>query len=299
LILGNVTEGTQVAAYGDINIMGNVSGAVIQAGGRVVCQGKIIGSRVRAGGLKAFYNRLAPLLDDLDRILNEIARETSRIQQHPGYHDRLKKDDIDKIVMVLVERKRQKIKALADRYAAALEGVDLPFPPVISELALGIRNFFTGPVNREAPRHEDLEGIVRKKEDISHLLDSLLDQSGDILCAYIQNSVLDAGGNIIAGEDCYQSTLTAGKGVRVGGVFRGGEIFALGNVIIAESGSSGLSTGVAHIRVAEGASISLRKAYPGTTVKVGNRSFDFNEVGNHVKIYSDSKGKLKIETSGD
>jgi len=47
-ILGNVTEGMQVSALGDVTVKGNVTGAVIRAGSRVICQGSVIQSQIYA-----------------------------------------------------------------------------------------------------------------------------------------------------------------------------------------------------------------------------------------------------------
>ncbi|MGE5484078.1 MAG: flagellar assembly protein A [Ignavibacteriales bacterium] len=300
LILGNVNEGMRVEAHGDITVMGNSSGAVIQAGGMVICRGSLIGCQVRAGGLKSLYNRLAPLLSSLDQILEQIARETNRIRQYPVYSDKLKKTDVSRIVRFLLEKKRQEISAIVSEYAAALEKIDLPFPAVFRELPLSIKNLVS-PAGREESSSDELERMLEKRAEIGRLLDSLPDQPGDILCSYAQNSVLDATGSIIvADQGCYHSTLTAGKRVKIDGVFRGGEISALGDVYIHEAGSPGFSTRkAARIRVAEEAVVGIRKVYPETTVQVGNRPFVFHEERKYVRLYLRSNGTLKIGALGN
>ncbi|NPV70790.1 MAG: FapA family protein [Firmicutes bacterium] len=301
LILGNVNEGMRVVAHGDITVMGNSSGAVIQAGGMVICRGSLIGCQVRAGGLKLLYNRLAPLLNSLDQILEQIARETNRIRQHPVYSDKLKKTDVSRIVRFLLEKKRQEINAIVTEYATALEKIDLPFPAVFRELPLSIKNLVLGPAGREESSTDELQRMLEKKVEIDHLLDSLPDQPGDILCSYAQNSVLDATGSIVvADQGCYHSVLTAGKRVKINGVFRGGEISALGDVYIDEAGSPGFSTRkTARIKVAEEAVVGIRKVFPETTVQVGNRSFVFYEERNRVRLYVGPNGTLKIGTLGN
>ncbi|MEW6228776.1 MAG: FapA family protein, partial [Bacillota bacterium] len=297
LILGNITEGMQVSAHGDITVVGNATGAVVRAGGRVICRGSFIGSRVQAGGLKSLYNRLAPLLDDLGKILDGIIQETSRIQHHPVNRRRLRKSDINRVVRLLIERKRKEIDALASEYAAALEAADLPFPPAIRELVLGIKDLTRGSVGRREPVPDDLKSILKKKEEINYLLGSLPDQPGDILCSYAQNSVLEASGSIIVtNEGCFHSTLRSGKQVKVSGVFRGGEIYASGSVFIGEAGSPGLSAGRVKIKVAEQSTVRIRRVYPETTVQVGNRSHNFDRREDSVRVYLGPKYTLKIET---
>ncbi|HHW41833.1 MAG TPA: FapA family protein [Syntrophomonadaceae bacterium] len=298
LILGSVKEGMRVSAHGNVTVMGNIAGAVIQAGGRVVCRGRLINSRVRAGGLKSFYNRLAPLLDDLGRRLDELIKETTRIHQYTVDRRKIRSSDLDlnRMITLLIERKKKEIIELANKYAAALDETDLPFPPAVREFALGIKNLAVVLGNRESSIKEELESMLKKKEEIDFLLDSIPEQPGDILCSYAQNCVLDAGGSItLTDAGGYYSTLTAGKQVRVRGVFRGGEISALGNVYIDEAGSPGLTGGKVKIRVAEQAVVNIRKVYPETTIQVGGRSCRFDKEESYVKVFLKDDA-LKIES---
>ena len=297
LILGNVTEGAEVSAHGDITIIGDATGAVLRAGGKVVCRGNLIGSRVHAGGLKSLYSRLAPILNDLQEILGWIIQETTRIQQHPSNRRRLKKGDINRIVRLLIERKKKELDAIATEYTTALQAADLPFPPAIRELVQDIASITLGPVGRTGPIPDDLKSILEKKEEVDYLLNSLPDQPGDILCSYAQNSVLEASGSItVTNEGCFHSTLRSGKQVEVKGVFRGGEIHALGSVFVKEAGSPGLSAGKVKIRVAEQSSVRILKVYPETTVQVGGRSHTFDKEVKSVRVYLGPKGSLKVET---
>ncbi|MEW6622433.1 MAG: FapA family protein [Bacillota bacterium] len=300
LILGNITEGMRVSAHGDITVMGNAAGAEIQAGGSVVCRGSFIKCRVRAGGLKSFYNCLAPLLHDLGKILVGIIQEITRIQQHPAYHDKLKSGDINRIAKLLIERKKNELSVVVGKYGAALEQADLPLPRPIRELAQSIKYMTKGPFIWEEAIPDKLEEMLKKKEDIDYILDTLQDQPGDILCSYAQNSLLDASGNIIiTDEGCFNSTLTAGKQVRVNGVFRGGEVYALENVFIDEAGSPGLLAGKVMIKVAEEAAVRIRKVYMETSIQVGNRSCYFDEECERIIVYLGSNGALKIKAYGD
>ena len=297
LILGKVTEGAEVSAQGDITIIGDATGAEIRAGGKVVCRGSLIRSRVQAGGLKSLYTRLAPILDDLNEILDWIIQETTIIQEHPSNRKRLNKGDINRVVRLLIERKRKQLDALAGEYAAALEAADLPFPPAIRELVRDVGSLTLGPVSRSGPVPDDLKSILDRKEEVDYLLDSLPDQPGDILCSYAQNSVLEASGTItVTNEGCFHSTLRSGKQVKVDGVFRGGEIHALGSVFVREAGSPGLSAGNVKIRVSEQSGVRILKVYPETTVQVGGRSHRFEREEDSIRLYLDSKGGLKIET---
>ncbi|MFZ5944859.1 MAG: flagellar assembly protein A [Bacillota bacterium] len=297
LILGNVSEGMKVAAHGNITVMGDIVGAVVQAGGRVVCRGKLIGTEVRAGGLKSFYNRIAPLLDELGEILEGITEETTRIKEHPQYKEKIDKKLLNGIVWFLMDKNKSRTEKLLTEYAAAITGVDLPFPPTIRAVVQDIKNLTNLQAKQDFSMPDELENILGKKQNITRLLEAIPDQPGDIICSYVQNSILDASGSIIVAEQgCYHSTLTAGKQVKVKGVFRGGEISARDNVSLDEAGSPGLSAGKVKIKVPEEAVVFFNRVYQETSVLIGNRSYIFEDDLSQVKVFLGNRGTVKMES---
>ncbi len=299
LVLGNVTEGMHVSAYGDITVMGTISGAVVQAGGTLRCRRSVIGSHVRAGGLRAVYARLAPLLGDLDKVLAQIVQEVTRIVEHPANRRRLNRADVNRLVKVIVERHRQKLDAIACQYSSALDQADLPFPPALAALLSDICSLGQAPVSSAEPVADDLdalEDIRRRTEEVDHLLDAMPDCPGDVVCSYAQNSAIDAGGDIVVGRDgCFHSTLTSGRRVRVRGVFRGGEIIASGDVYVAEAGSPGPSAGRVRIRVSPASTVTIGAAHPDTVVQVGHRSYVFDKEETQVRVAMEPQGLLTVQ----
>ncbi|MGE5583977.1 MAG: hypothetical protein ACM309_00330 [Bacillota bacterium] len=92
------------------------------------------------------------------------------------------------------------------------------------------------------------------------------------------------------------STLRSGKQVEIKGVFRGGEIHALGSVFVKEAGSPGLSAGKVKIKVAEQSTVRILKVYPNTTVQVGGRFHTLDKEMKSVRVCLGPKGTLKVET---
>lgn len=289
LILGSVKEGMRVLAKGDITVMGNITGAIVNAGGRVVCRGKIINSRVSAGGLRSFYSRISPLLKNLGNRLDEIVKEAVRIYRHASNEGKVNDANFTKIIKLLVEKRKKEIVELSTRCAAVMNEAELPFPPVIKEFTQEIKellNVLNYLGCSDAEIKEKLKRVLYRKDEITSLLGSIPEQPGDLICSYVQNSVLNAGGSIVLTSDGgYFSNLAAGKDVRVRGVFRGGEISASGSVYVDEVGSPGLSGGKAKIRVDEDAAVYLYKVYPETTVQVGGRFYCFDSERNNVKVF--------------
>ena len=301
LIVGNVTEGMHVSTLGDITVRGNVTGASILAGSRIVCQGNVIKSQLQAGGMTSLCNRLKPLVDDLGRLLEEVIQEVAVIQEHLDIErqskGQAKGNNIDRIVCLLIERKRISIQTLLREYSSTLSTTHLPTPPAINELMESVKNLVAGLTGRGDSSLDALASAMEKRQEVCQVLDSLLSRPDDIICNYVQNSVLETTGSIIVTDKGgFYSILKAERDVSVRGVFRGGEMSAQGNVFAHEVGSPGPSSGEVKIKVTEGSVIKLRKVFPETTVQVGNRTHYFKKEENSLRISLDSENNLWFDT---
>lgn len=305
LILGNVTEGMQVSALGDVTVKGNVTGAVIRAGNRVICQGSVIKSQIYAGNLTKLNDLVAPLLDDLGKLILETIRETANLQQLLVSRGRLEtqsdtlqeKNTVDRIARLLIQKKSESIKAIIKQCTRALDLTDLPLPPPVNELVQTTLNLIRNVDGSSQAPLETLEIILDKTREVSRLLDSLPDRPDDIVCSYVQNSVLEAAGSIsVTDKGGFYSTLSAGKHVSVQGVFRGGEISAQGDVFVHEVGSPGLSSGDVKIKVRGASTVKIRKAFPETIVQVGNRSYIIKNEQSLLRVRLGESGDISLGT---
>ncbi len=133
------------------------------------------------------------------------------------------------------------------------------------------------------------------REELGSLLESVCGDGGDIICGYVQNSSLNAGGSIVlTGKGGYYSSLIAGRDVRVRGVFRGGEITSMGNVYADEVGSPAAGGCRVSIRVVGEGTVYLSRAYPGTSVQVMGRMHCFEREQSCVKVFL-RDGEIRVE----
>lgn len=196
-----------------------------------------------------------------------------------------------------MDKNKVRTEKLFNEYAEAIAGVDLPFPPAIRAVVQDIKNLNNPLAKQDFSLPDELENILHKKQNITRLLEALPDQPGDIICSYVQNSILGASGSIIVAEQgCYYSTLTAGKQVQVKGVFRSGEISAQDNVSLDEAGSPGLSAGEVKIKIPEEAVVYFNRVHHETSVLIGNRSYIFEDDLSQVKAFLGNRGTVKIES---
>ncbi|MGB9791149.1 MAG: DUF342 domain-containing protein [Thermacetogeniaceae bacterium] len=297
-ILGSVKEGMRVSAKGDITVMGNITGAVVKAGGKVMCQGKIINSKVYAGGLRSFYARLYPLLKTLINRLDELVKETVRISAYAEKRGSLGDEALAKIISLLVEKRRKEISELVKKCSDALSEAELPISPVISEFTEGVKELLVASSYlgaKDASVKEKLRALLGMREELVSLLDSMSGDDGDIICSYAQNSTLNAGGSIVlTGKGGYFSNLIAGRDVRIRGVFRGGEITSMGNVYADEVGTPAAGGGRVSIRVVGEGTVYLNKAYPETSVQIMGRFYCFEREQSCVRV-SLKEGEIMVE----
>lgn len=305
LILGNVTGGMQVSALGDVTVKGNVTGATIRAGSKVVCQGSVIKSEITAGGLTTLYNQLASLVGELGTLIDDTIREATEVHEHllsskelrTGSDGRLDQSAMAGIVRLIIKKKAKSIETLINEYSVTLDTTDLPFPPVINEFIQTIKELTDNAGNPDCYSLEALGGILEKKQEVTYLLESLPDRPNDIVCNYVQNSNFEAAGDInVTDKGGFYSNLRAGRDVSVRGVFRGGEILADGNVSVNEAGSPRVSSGDVKIKVAGESTVKIHKAFPETIVQVGNRSHYVKKEQACLKVQLGTNGDIVLET---
>ena len=301
LIKGNVTEGMQVSALGDITVEGNMMGSSIHAGGKVICKKNVIKSHISAGSPREIEDRLIPLVKNIEKLIMEIVQETGIVQQRLVKAGKLNnkselhkgKESMGKIVSIIARKKEKAFKALMKEWDDVLNSIELPFPPEVDKLIENVSALAN--INNQTSSYnlEELEEILDEKQRIEQILDSLLKKQGDIICGYAQNCTLKAVGNItIASKGCYYSTLSSEKDVLVHGIFRGGEIFANGNVFVHETGTPGLSSGNVKIKVKDKSVVKIRKAFPETMIQVGNRFYTVKTEQRVLKLNLDENGNI-------
>ncbi len=199
MILGNVTEGMQVTAYGEVTIMGDAAGAVIQAGGRVFCKGKFIHTKVRAGGIKSFYNKIGGLLSELDEMLVWTIREAIRIREYSQHEHKFGEKHVDEIILYLIEHDKGQLESLTSKYASIINKEAIPFPIAIRELMQCVQQLVTTKLHKNKSLFDMVCAIVEKMKDVTKILEALPEEECDIFCSYAQGSILETSCNICVG----------------------------------------------------------------------------------------------------
>ncbi len=297
MILGNITEGMEVTAYGEITIMGDLVGAVVLAGRRVYCRGKIIDSKVCAGGLKALYQRIEYLLKRLEKILGWIIREAVRIREYSKYRKRFEQKDLNNIIRFLMENCHAELDKIIVEYVAVIGEEDIPVPAAIIDIINDIKYITSKGIAKGQLSLGQLNELLERIDETVQLLQLVPTHVCDIFCSYAQNSFLEASCNIfVIGQGCYQSSLVSGGEVRIDGSLRGGEVFATGDAFINEAGTPGKSVGKIKIKLSESATVFFNKVHPEAIVQIKNKKYIIEKSMSKIKLHLGAKKNIEINS---
>ncbi|MEW8957661.1 MAG: FapA family protein [Moorella sp. (in: firmicutes)] len=291
-ITGNVCETMTVIASQDINIGGDVTQAKVKAGGSIVINRSCIGSVITAGGVKSVYQSAEPLLSELAEELSRLEAAAAQVEAEAKDKGRLLAMNTGYLIAVLVENKFKKLPSLMARLIELIrcsegEEVERELVQLVGEL----NRFFGSPAAMQSLNRDKLAGLAYTVEEMAAYCRQLPHEGGNVTLNYALNSQIRASGWVkVSGRGCFNTEITAGDRVEVQGVFRGGSIYAGGNVFIKEMGSSGGAKTL--VRVAEGRLIKAAKVWPNCTLQIGKRQRLIDNDAEKVMAYLNDKGDI-------
>lgn len=289
IIRGNVLESVKVESEsGLIVVNGLVSGALLRSGGSITVLRNVVRSQLFAGGATVTQIRLLSMLhqisDQLEGLI--VAYETIVAQA----------DNIpfDNLVKHLIELKFYNLPKHVKEFSDFVQKMNSNTQGDLGELEEVLSSCIlnTGPL-----RISDIDMLrqiyARVREQALHL-ENLTRTTADIKVGYLQNSRLEASGQVeITGQGCFYSTVLAGTGIKLAnGVFRGGEVVLNeGTIMVKElGGPTGIVTNAQIIKTGR---ILANRVHPNVSVSIGTQSYKFGEMYDQVKVYLEG-GNLTV-----
>ena len=256
-IEGAVQQGSIICARGNIQVVGDVSGARLLAGGNVVVYGAAVGSRLAAGGSAVRYATALPVCQQLASCLELLGRVDMSAERIPTLCARLQ-------------------KALGDGSGSGLtDDVDAlhRLLPVLAATAGSLR----------PDQAQSVAGLLR---EAAQLMQRGVLRTGSCRIHHVQRSWVDASGEVkIGSAGVYMSEITTMGRVHVEGPVRGGLIRAEGGVAVEEAGSeAGVPT---RFDIGTGAAFEAETVYPGTVVISGGRAYRFSVETKGIRLTED------------
>lgn len=286
-VTGSVQEGMVVQADGNIEIMGNVAEATVQARADVLIHGHVFSSNVRAGGEGAHLGKFLESLNELtEQVTGALVATRQLVAAGQG------KLEPGRAFLVVMDQKFPRIPNLVrklQKMEAETKAAKLSVPETltatINELAQTFLNIHVATVDNIAVFISLLNNLRAATAEV----EAVVGDRHSVTASSVASSVVEATGDIIvATQGAWNSTLHAGGDVKVAGQFRGGKINAKGEVWLSKAGSErGMSK--AEISLGTGGKLRIDAAYPVIIVRIGNRATTIEKPLRNVKASLDER----------
>jgi hypothetical protein len=284
-ILGNILDGLTVRAGGSVEVAGFVSRAKVVAM-ESVAAGKCIGSLVQAGGDSYCTGNSYFVLKELHTDLKQLLQVVNAIIQCPKLEAFRAK--IGLVLLLLIEKKFKNIPGLLGTVVQNLEIIPVDLPDEIRTLVQMIKEHVP-------PRNlsiEKLEIFIDYIEFAKDYFKQMYSVPADVRISYADNSIVAATGDVyITEQGCFNTKITAGGNVHIGGVVRGGEVQAKGDIVVGEAGSD--MGGKTVLKTLSGKITILKKVYDGVIVMVGGQAKRITVTMGTVEFRKDSTKALQ------
>ncbi|NLY89629.1 MAG: DUF342 domain-containing protein, partial [Firmicutes bacterium] len=282
-----------------VKVAGNVTQALIEADGSVEVAKNIIGSRVTAGGVSTYYQEVSFYLFRLKELLDRVGKAVSQLREDEACKACMEKEEHSEriIIQLLLDSKYHDIIEVAKiLYHKVDEKTLEKTVPELRELLAGLRQKIKPTGLSRIENMEELSILSSQTEKAYEIIKKMDYSNAHVEAAYIQNSEIKAGGNIVVTRrGVYNSLLLAGGNIILKGelgIFRGGVIQARGDIFAKELGSPGWTRVV--VQTKPGRTITAQKVYANTVLKIGDLAYKFEDDDSGIRARLDSSGKLLL-----
>jgi len=252
-----------------------------------IMAGKCIGALVQAGGDSYYIANCYTTLKELHINLKGLARVVDVLLDNPQMKEFPKQ--LPQIVLLLIEKKFTRIPKLLTETIHFLEVTPVDMSEDVKTLVEMIKD-------QVPPRNltqNKLKVLLNYVEMAQSFFSQLSNVPADVQVNYAFNSVIAATNDVhIAGQGCFNSTITTGRNVFIGGVIRGGKVNAKGSIIVEEAGSE---TGTRTILKSESGKIKiLKKIHDGVVISVGGRNLEITNTMEAVEFRNEDGERISM-----
>lgn len=268
MILGDVTEGLNVRANGNIEIKGNVFHANIVSGANIVIHKKVVGGHVQAGGDQTVFMQINNVLSGLNPLLNKLLRAYIQVSE---YMKESKKEGRTRGERYLLRKLAENQFPNIYKNFQALKELGTRLPSDEDSLIRRIKE-----LSFELQSYNQVSQLYHDCMQLHQEIQNELQVKADVLLNYCQNAHIEATGDIVvSGPLAYNSRLSSGGIIEVNGDCRGGILSAKNKITV---GVLGTETGVkTTARVNEGGTVRANQFYSNVWIKIGNAKYQVQE----------------------
>lgn len=267
-VLGDVCNGADVLAAGNVYVAGMVRDVRIRAGGSVVVEGEVMSASLFAGTANETYARAASALKNLANDLDGLLEAIRMLRAMPAFREGDLRHGWAPLLRLLAERK---FTALPEHVAAARAALKQPVLaaiPVLADASRLLSEVWHGGYFNEVHGPEPLEELRSSLALAADVAAAVSAGGGHVRMSQCHNShVVAAGGVFVSGRGSVNSHLTAHGPIEV-------HQEVLGGTLRSDAGLSAelvgpFAGGEIKVTLPGNAYVNIDKAMAGTVITVG------------------------------
>lgn len=288
-VVGEVGEGMEVKAGGEIHIGKNVESAVIRAGGRITIDGNILHSTVTAGCENVEKRQYYDNLMNLKGIIKDLGDSAEQVREHNLLGPR----QYGEIVKILIENKFKSLPKLS----RSILNYNMSQGIQQSEITTFIINKMLGMGPLKIKEVKEIQDFLELVEQEAEEIENLTVIPADIYLGYTQGTEIEASGSVfITGKGQYTSNIAALNNIEFLGekaVCRGGTLSAGNEIRLKTVGSS--AGVITVLKVPKKGRITAEIAYNNTVFCFGEKQITLEISSKNVEAYLDKAGEITID----
>lgn len=283
LINGSVRAHSHIWSTQNIEIMGDVEHAQMEAEENLIVHGHVVRSELSTGGDGAASLKLRPMVSQL---LEQLQTVSSVYQTLWDTVPNIRSYPAKVVIMNLIKTQYSHIISDANRLWVFNKSLKQLHPRKTMVLKVVLSNLLN--MDEKEFDEKSFDSWIAKVEEFLLDLNNLERTPNHLFLSYVQGSTLTANGDIyVCGEGCYNSHLVSNQNVLIigqPGYFREGSLQVNGHLLVKELGSPNGSA--VSVQLAPESELKASLIYPGVTLMFGSEiKLHLMEPLQHVRIY--------------
>ncbi|MFZ5643187.1 MAG: DUF342 domain-containing protein [Bacillota bacterium] len=281
VVTGNVNETMKLEASGNVTINGIVTGAHVSAGKSLVVQKNIISCEVSAGMGSVECGKIRYLVQD---IYDDLGKLIMAIEQLKKQSPDIEKLPFSQVVNSLMENRFRNIRVNARQFIT-VKDFNLPFE--VEEAVESVKIITSMHFNPG-----DFSKMMNALLKALSAMDSDEGKNAMIQVGSASASTIKCSGQVMVLKGCVNTIVYAGGNVKIGGHFKGGEVYGEGNVELHELGSNLGAPPL--VRVKPKSFVRVNNAHPGSIIQIGSNRVNVSQELVRSTFRLNSNGEIDI-----
>lgn len=296
VVTGSVLDGFKVEAGGNIEVFGDVHWAELFTNGNIIIHKMAVTSNIQAGGLSLAYKQITKVLYTLKARIFALIQAIETVKRQPAFSVvDLQRNGEGHLVQLLLDFKFKDIPKEVAKLSTIIKETERELQPEVVEVEQILTEKLCNLGPLRIKETAELTTVLGELERAIDCVEIIVDSTSNIVVNYVQNSTIQASGDIIlTGQGSIASALVAGGQISVQkGTVRGGHLIANKKIQIYELGSN--NTSAVNIILLNNCQLDTFLVHPVITIQHSTQREIIDQKCNNLHAYIDKDGLLVVK----